>query len=273
MEIRSILVNVDVDAVQSTALSYAIDLARIFEAELIGIAADEPAMTFGGVDAGPAAVDYYSMQRGEIEKRLEAAGDHFRATVPADIKSQWRAYIAPVVRCLVDNGRLADLIVTSSSTSSSFRVPMRVDLGELVLASGRPIIDVGSKPGPTKLDTVVIAWKDTREARRAVADALPFLTRAKDVMVLTISEGQYELEKSNLDDIIAWLARHGVAAHGEVITNKEGFVDVLESTAIARGADLLVSGGYGHSRMREWLFGGMTRNLLEAHTLHRLFSN
>ena len=76
-----------------------------------------------------------------------------------------------------------------------------------------------------------------------------------------------------MDDLIAWLAKHGVAATGNVIANPEGFVDVLESTAIAGRVDLVVAGGYGHSRMREWLFGGMTRNLLKSSLLNRLFSN
>jgi len=106
-----------------------------------------------------------------------------------------------------------------------------------------------------------------------VADAVPFLQRAKQVLAITVGEGDRAAERGSLDDLLAWLARHGVTASADLIENKEGFVDVLESTSRAYQADLVVSGAYGHSRMREWLFGGMTRNLLQANTLNRLFSN
>ena len=138
---------------------------------------------------------------------------------------------------------------------------------------GRPIIAVGEAVTEFADRKIVVAWKDTREARRAVADALPFLQRAQDVIAITVSEGDRSAEKGSLDDLLAWLDRHDVKARAELLENQEGFVDVLESTARAYQADLVVSGGYGHSRMREWLFGGITRNLLEANTLNRLFSN
>ena len=136
-----------------------------------------------------------------------------------------------------------------------------------------PVIDVAK--GQTKLsaDKIVIGWKDTREARRAVADALPLLQRAKEIAALTISEGDNAYEKASLDDLVAWLAGHGVSATAELVENKENYEDVLETNASFRQADLLVTGGYGHSRMREWLFGGVTRNLLKSDTLTRFFSN
>jgi nucleotide-binding universal stress UspA family protein len=122
-------------------------------------------------------------------------------------------------------------------------------------------------------DKTMIGWKNTREARRAVADALPFLKQAKEVHAITISEGDADTERQSLADLVAWLSAHGVKADSELIENQDGFIDVLESTARARQADLLVTGGYGHSRMREWLFGGMTRDLLEATDVTRFFSN
>lgn len=273
MDIRSILVNVDLNAADSTSLKYAIDLARRFDAELIGLAADEPNLTVAGMDAGAAAADFYSMQRTDIEKQLVVAEKQFRALVPAGIKSQWFAFVDNPIRALIDRARIADLIVTGATVSATFRPPRKVDLGELVLGSGRPVIDVADGLTDAKTDKIMIGWKDTREARRAVVDALPFLRLAKNVRAITVSEGDTGLERNKLDDLLAWLARHDVKADGEVLSNAEGFVDVLESTARAYQADLLVAGGYGHSRLREWLLGGVTRNLLEANTLTRLLSN
>ncbi|MEP7239564.1 MAG: universal stress protein [Devosia sp.] len=273
MDIRAILVNVDLDTANSTALKYAIDLAKTFDAELIGVAAEEPNLAFVGVEGSGAAVDFYALERSEIEKRLDASQQHFRALLPTGMKSQWHAYLSSPVGCLLDTAHMADLIVTGATTSSTFGGRMRVNLGELVLASGRPVLDVGKDVAQASLDKIVIGWKDTREARRAVTDALPFLKRAKQVSALTISEGDVEYERRNLDGLIAWLGKHGVTADSNVIVNSDGYVDVLESTALADGANLIVAGGYGHSRMREWLFGGMTRSLLESSSLNRLLSN
>jgi nucleotide-binding universal stress UspA family protein len=132
---------------------------------------------------------------------------------------------------------------------------------------------VADESAPFNCERIVVGWKDTREARRALVDALPFLERAKAVNVITISEGEADAEREKLDQILAWLDAHGVSASSELIESDGGFVDVLESTARASHADLVVAGGYGHSRMRELLFGGMTRNLIAASSINRLFSN
>ena len=273
MDIRSILVNVDLDPAKSAALRYAIDLAELFDAELIGVAADFPNLALAGMDGGTVAADVYALEREQIEAQLQAAETIFRKMVPATVRSQWRAYVAEPMQTIIEAARLADLIVTGSTATAAFKVPQKVNLGELVLASGRPVLDVGGAITAAKFDKVLIGWKDTREARRAVADALPILQRAGEVTAVTVSEGEPGLERAGLDDLVTWLGRHGISAHSEVIANPEGFVDVLETAALLRGVDLLVTGGYGHSRFREWLFGGMTRRLLEANSLNRFFSN
>ncbi|MEO8757133.1 MAG: universal stress protein [Devosia sp.] len=273
MEIRSILVNVDLDTSSTSTLRYAIDLAHRFDAELIGLAADQPSLTFAGVDGAATVADFYQLERTEVEAQLAHAEAAFRGAVPATLKSQWRAYVNTPVAALLELACLADVIVTGSTTNSTIRAVEKLDLGELVLASGRPVLNVATSASEAKLDKVMIAWKDTREARRAVADALPFLKQAKEVLAVTIGEGDNRHERASLDDLVAWLGRHGVTARGDIIANPGKFVDILESTALAQGVDLLVSGGYGHSRMREWLFGGVTRNLLAANRLNRLLSN
>ena len=273
MEVRSILVSVDLDPAKSTSLRYAIDLAHSFDAELIGIAADQPNLALAGMDGGAVAADFYDLERSEIEIQLRRAETAFRELVPGSIKSQWHAYVAEPHQVIVEAARLADLIVTGSTATAAFKVSQKVNVGHLVLASGRPVIDVGSSAATAKFDKVLIGWKDTREARRAVVDALPILQRAGEVAAVTVSEGDFAGERRTLDDLVTWLAGHGVTAQSEVISNPEGFVDVLESTALSRQADLVVTGGYGHSRFREWLFGGMTRRLLEANSLNRFLSN
>lgn len=273
MEIRSILVNVDIETPDSAALIYAIDLAFKVGASLIGLAADQPNVAYAGWGDEAAALDVYSLERAEIETQLEQAESAFHALVPNAVNRQWRGYVADRTRALTETARIADLIVTASSITNAFRLQHVTDLGAVVLSTGRPVIDVASDATNAKFDKVVIGWKDTREARRAVTDALPFLKMAKEVTALTVTEGDTVEERSSLGDLVAWLKTHDVSARGDVIGNPDNYPDVLQSHALSLNADLLVIGGYGHSRMREWLFGGVTRSVLGANSLNRLLSN
>jgi len=273
MEVRSIVVNVDCGSPVSSAFRYAIDLAGTLGAELIGVAADQPMAMYAAMDGGAAAVDAYSIELAQVETQLKRAEEAFRSSVPASIPHRWRSYIATPTQSLIENARLADLIVTGPRTESTFAGHSLTNLGELVLAAGRPIVDVADGATAATLKTICIGWKDTREARRAVSDALPLLRLAQDVVALTVSEGAYSEERGSLDDLVGWFKAHGVIARAEVLANPEGFTDVLETNAASRDADLLVIGGYGHSRMREWLFGGVTRSVLSANTLNRFISN
>ena len=273
MEIRSILVNVDIASTESVALHYAIDLASKTGASLIGLAADQPNVAYAGWGGEAAALDVYSLERAEIESQLQQAESAFHSLVPKAINRQWRGYVADRTRALTETARIADIIITASSTTNTFQQQHVTDLGSLVLSAGRPVIDVASSVSTAKFDKIIIGWKDTREARRAVTDALPFLRMAHEVTALTVTEGDTVEERSSLDDLVAWLKTHDVSAHGDVIGNPGNYSDVLESQALALNADLLVIGGYGHSRMREWLFGGVTRSVLGANSLNRLLSN
>ena len=140
MDIRSILVNVDLDVTNSAALNYAIDLSVRFGAQLIGVAAEEPNFVYFGADA--TAVDLYSLERTDIEKRLDAAELAFRAKVPAGISAHWRAYVSNPSRAIIEQATAADVIVTAANGASTFGGRQTVNLGELVLASGRPVIEV-----------------------------------------------------------------------------------------------------------------------------------
>lgn len=273
MDIRSILVNVDVSPTTSTVLTCAIGLAKRFGADLIGVAADEPSLAVVGLDGGAAAAEFYATERMEIETRLSAAEVRFKGLVPAGIKSDWRAFVSSPTRSMADTGRCADLIVTGSTVSGAYDSVRKIDVGELVLSSGRSVLLVGDGVSEIKGEKIVIGWKDSREARRAVSDAMPFLVAAKEVTAITISEGDAVSERANLDDLLAWLKRHGVQASGDVITPSGSSVNTLQDAAHARRADLVVSGGYGHTRMREWLLGGVTRDLIGARNLNRFFSN
>jgi len=109
---------------------------------------------------------------------------------------------------------------------------------------------------------VIVAWKDTREARRAVSDALPLLKAAKEVFVVAIGD---ETRRAGADDVAAYLFRHGIESTTVLRRDAPGGVaDEIMKVAEQEQADLIVSGAYGYSRMREWMFGGVTRELLNG---------
>jgi nucleotide-binding universal stress UspA family protein len=196
----------------------------------------------------------------------------FRALVPAGLNTSWQACVEAPNRCLAASALQADLIVTGSRAESDGPYSHWVNVGELVLTAGRPVLVAAAGVEEIKAETIVIAWKDTREARRAVADALPFLKAASDVVVASFEDGG-GADRESLSDVLAWLRRHAVKARGDIYPAKHGISAALEETSQGLGADLVVMGGYGHSRLREWLFGGMTRDLLAASTLNRFMSN
>jgi nucleotide-binding universal stress UspA family protein len=115
-----------------------------------------------------------------------------------------------------------------------------------------------------KLASVVVGWKDTREARRAVVDALPLLQKAKEVTVVEMiaNDGDRAAASRRVADVAAWLGRHQVDASHMVPNHRGDAVEQLIRHASDIEADIIVAGAYGHTRMREWIFGGVTRDLV-----------
>jgi nucleotide-binding universal stress UspA family protein len=115
-----------------------------------------------------------------------------------------------------------------------------------------------------KAERILVGWTDSAEARRAVYDALPLLRRCQTAIVAEIDREQEPVAaKRRVDDVVAWLACHGVNAAGVVEPLRDHLAAQLDALAKKEGADLLVTGAYGHSKLREWILGGATRDLLK----------
>jgi nucleotide-binding universal stress UspA family protein len=126
-----------------------------------------------------------------------------------------------------------------------------------------------------KAERVLVGWKESREARRVLQDALPFLHEAKSVSIVEVCDhGMEASARGHLDDVVHYLARHRISV-GSVaaLPAKIGVADHLVDMAKSEGADLIVAGAYGHSRLGEWIFGGVTRDLLAASPVCCLVSN
>ena len=270
MSYKTIIVNLPVDADPDPTVKLAAAVAVHFEAQLIGFAAgDVPPLVAtekGLVYEG----GIMETRRRELEKRLAALRNSFEQRVPTSVGGRWMQCIHTPTGALIAAARSSDLIITGHGPGDDvFRV---LDVGSLVLGAGRPVLLAANNAEHLSAKTILIAWKDGREARRAVSDALPFLIRAKEVVLATVASEAGPDVRSSLADALMFLKAHGVLARTEVLFGEPGGQQLVEFAHMI-GADLLVSGAYGHSRLREWAFGGITRTLMSEGGISRFLSN
>ena len=263
VESPTLLVNLEPGRPNTAILQVASSLAERLGATVIGVAAQQP-MQLDLSGTCYVSPDLINEELAETDRGMSAAEAEFRGAFHG-AEVEWRSsmsYASPA-DYIVNQARHADLLITSMKLHEPTD-PTRAAAGDLVMQCGRPVLIVPQAPATPSLDHVMVAWKDTREARRAALDALPLLKRATHVTVVEITADEdMAVAQERLADISRWLAGHGITA--EVIASVSTGDDAaqLESLARSSGANLIVAGAYGHSRLREWAFGGVTRTLLQ----------
>ncbi len=271
---RSIITHVQPEADAQPRLAVAADLARKLDATLIGIGA-EMLPPIGATDPyGLLGGQFMSAMLDVIQKNLEQAHEAFRSAA-SDVRRQWLAVEDLPERAVTRLSRGADLIVAGGSPLKDHDTYRWCDPGQLMLNSGRPVLVAPPAGGKLAAEAIVIAWKDSREARRAVADALPVLQCADDVLVMEVcSKEDAEDVAPHHASVLQHLARHGVTARSKIVVGHATVAaDTLHNEARAIGADLIVTGGYGHTRLGEWVMGGVTADLLANPARFVLFSH
>jgi len=273
MTFKNILVHVPAEPSSAQAVEVALALAQRFDARLIGVGAET-------YDVGLLASSPYAdgglvqALRDQVETDLTAAGTRFRTlAAPLGAKVAWMSEFDFPGNVLPVFGRCADLVVAlRPGPLQSSLTAMRP--ADLVLQAGLPVLLAPEGAAPLQARTVVIGWKDTRESRRALSDALPFLIEAKKVVVVGVSgAGEAGVAKAGLAQVAERLTYHGVVAETlEAARGHDTVAEVLERTAERLDADLIVVGAYGRSRLREWAFGGVTEELMTASSKYVLFS-
>ena len=283
---KDILVHLDEGRRSGGRLKVAVDLARRQGAHLTGIfVLDIPAsdafygagMPYAG---GGGMTEMVNALRADIAARAETIGQEFQEALRREgLEGEWRVVEGDTVALLALHARYADLTILGQPDSDEPYKGSGADavLVNVMLASGRPVLAIPYAGQFEQIgERVLVAWNASREATRAVNDALPLLMGAKAVTILAGNpkhgiEGHGDVPAA---DIALHLARHGVkaeAAHTIAKDISEG--DALLSYAADLGADLIVAGGYGHSRAREMVFGGATRTLLQEMTVPMLLSH
>jgi len=274
--IKDLVVNLGLGA-QDHAGDYAISVAAAFEAHVVGVAFSyEPIIP--GTVMGGIPPEFIESQRAESDQRAQTATSRFEASAKrAGVSYETRIISASISGAAERLGRLArrfDLAVVGQPEREKSAADEVVDEGVL-FESGRPVIFVPfiQKNG-LKLDRIMVCWDGSRAATRAIADSLPLLRKGKQVEIVMVANGRAKTDEVPGADLGQHLARHGLNVDVKRITSPD--IDVastLLSYAADTSADFLVMGGYGHSRLREFILGGATRGLLESMTVPVLMSH
>ncbi|MFT7573438.1 MAG: nucleotide-binding universal stress UspA family protein [Paracoccaceae bacterium] len=281
-KIRSIAVYVDEDAGTKSAVEAAGRLASVFDASFFGVHASSGATAIalapaaGGMATG---VMIDEMQQ-QAEERARRAKELFNAvTAENSWKADWHRIeangLAPREK-IARAAFLADMVVMSRQDADS---PALVTIQDTIVDSGRPVlVHPENWTGPIGEAHAMIAWKPGRQAARAVADALPFLERAARVTVFAATSdeaGENTPAVAQAGELCLFLKKHGIEASAEVVyeTDDGDTADALLSKATEAGVDLLVAGAYSHSRLRESIFGGISRDIIEKTTVPALLSH
>jgi nucleotide-binding universal stress UspA family protein len=268
MTYATVMVSLALDESNEARLEAAGQIAERFDSGIVGIAAAQfnPPLYF---TSGEQAQNLIDQGQASIKKRMSELEVQFRAATKNRAKDvEWRCAIDFPARYILQEARCADIIVSggqSNALSDPFAVASPKDL---VMQAGRPMFIAPDNGSWLDLRSVLVAWKDTPEARRAIAYSLPMLRKAKDVTVAEIVEADDSRSAavSRVRDVMAWLSRHGVSA-SELVPEKCGDVIAqLDAIAANVGAGVVVAGAYGHSRFRELILGGVTQHLITQST-------
>ena len=232
--------------------------------------------THAGFAMGPGLQNTLELLHSDAEARAAAARAHVeqfctqnnipmreRPSVRKEVSGFWTEEAGESVPLFIRRARYSDLVVMGRRRSRN-QLPENL-LERLLLRSGRPILVAPARARPTLLGTAMICWKESAEAVRAVAAAIPLLRNAEQVLIVGVSEANDADTLAAVDSLARHLAWHGVRAQPRCIApNGRTVASALYAAAQDFGVDLVVMGGYSHSRIREMIFGGCTDAFLRA---------
>ncbi|MGI6852508.1 universal stress protein [Mesorhizobium sp. 1B3] len=251
-------------------LDHALPLASRLQGHVIGIHAEPMALPYTTAIGFPDAEFMQVTSEVAKERAAELEKVFAARTSSAAVSAEWRtmeSLSGDSALCALASARAADLVI-AAQTDPAESTAQTANVDHLLFETGRPALFVPyAGPVTTVFRKILVAWNGTRESSRATFDALPFIMEADETEILTIDAPDTggDLPESSGADIAAALARH--CAHVTVANESSegiGVSAVIENRAIEINADLLVMGAYGHSRLREFLFGGVTREVLKS---------
>ena len=266
------------DSTPSASVDLAVDFARAIGARVSAIAC-EIKIAVPGSFIAPAFLNVAGMAEAEAKKSREQAEAALAAFQKAaenkDVYEERildRCFGSELPGLLVQYARLRDLTLVSAEANDLADQP---NAEALIFESGRPVLVIPREPRKSfVLNTATVAWDFSRPAARAVGDALPLLTKARRVHIVTVTnEKRIDTSRSG-PELAKHLARHGVDVILEAVDAAGRSIhEALEAATGVHDSDLLVMGAYGHSRLREFVLGGATRGMITRRPLPVLFSH
>jgi nucleotide-binding universal stress UspA family protein len=270
MTYRTILLELADDSGLEQRLQVGRSLADRFQATLIGMHVMPPPFipaSYGEAAAylGPDLIEAQRKVNREVAERVQGV---FRTVCGERSEVIWQEAEGDQGDLLTEAARTTDLLLSRHAKIGGAEAPDVLD--QLVTATGVPVLGLPPGFAGDLGRTVLVAWNGSREATRAVHDALPLLQEAKRVVLSAVGDEA----ATTLEAAAAMLRRHGLAVQAHKLDELDGNAgEVLLAQAEAQAADLLVMGAYGHARLRELVFGGATRHVLREATLPVLFSS
>ncbi len=275
--IKDLVVSLSVGASRDAAGPYAISVAEAFGAHVAGIAFSyEPVIPPTIMGTIPAS--FVESQRDENDRAANDARAKFdEAARRAGVSSESRtlsASLAGSADRFATIARRFDLAVVGQAEPER-AAPEELIVENALFSSGRPVLIVPYiQKAELTLDRVMVCWDASRNAARAIADAMPFLKRARVIDVVIVASERIKSDEIPGADIGQHLARHDLKVEVRRIVSPDTDVaSTILSHAADTAADFIVMGGYGHSRLREFILGGATRGMLQAMTLPTLMSH
>ena len=264
MAFSTLLVCLRLDESNEDILAVARDVAARQGSSVIGVVARQAAAHLERPGPGPREPFQYDQQR--FKEQASLAERELRSGLAHIDRLDWRAQLTfgPANEYVAKEARAADLVIASLDGRERTIFPSgQPEAGDLFMRVGRPVLAVPSGASGFASEMAMVCWIDSREARRAVADALPLLEASKRTEVVEVAEaGASEDAQRRVEDVVAWLGRRRIQASARVEIAKGPEARQLAAIARALGADLIVAGAFGHTRLREWAFGGVTRDFL-----------
>lgn len=262
----SLIVYVDDEPDNIQRIEQAATLAKAHGAHLIGVSACAPETPLADAyGAGILMGEVLTAQHERAESALKGAEGRFReAATRAGLSCEWRADVGDPTGLLVKHARAADILIVGrdAANASGWRAPHPADL---TMRAGRPVLIVPPNPAPSVSGApVLLAWTDSRESRLAAAAAIPLLREAEGVRVLELCDPE-DMDGARLRtaDVATWLKRHGVKAEADARAHDDRAAGRrLLDCAVELKVGVIVSGAWGHARMRQWIFGGVTQTLI-----------
>ena len=264
MSIKSILAHVDDNAQDSAALKTAIEMARQYDAELSGFYVLPPLVaSYPAAEMGNAVLDTLPEFEWERARQAEQVFQH--VITEAGMTAEWQSVESSALETLKARACCSDLIIIGQDGGPDDITPLRARIIDAALLNtGRPVLTV---PQPVNAvgKHILLAWKATREAARVLSDVMPLLQQADQVDVVMVTSPEVEEKDITAVDVCKHLKRHGIRAEFQRLDSRTPQIsDLLLDHAAERGADTLVLGAYGHSRLREMVLGGITKTLIKT---------